>query len=60
VRDEKLFDQIWSWTKQHMLQNDGLLAFHWVGGRVVNPTPAAGADLDAARALLVASPLQPA
>jgi endoglucanase len=55
VRDEKLFDQIWSWTKQHMLQNDGLLAFHWVGGRVVNPTPAADADLDAARALLVAS-----
>jgi endoglucanase len=55
VGDEQRFDQIWSWTKHNMLQSDGLLAFHWVGGRVVNPTPAADADLDASRALLVAS-----
>jgi endo-1,4-beta-D-glucanase Y len=55
VGDQKRFDQIWSWTKQHMIQSNGLLAFHWVGGRVVDPQPAADADLDAARALLVAS-----
>ena len=55
VGDEKRFDQIWSWTRHNMLQNDGLLAFRWAGGRVVDPTPAADADLDAARALLVAS-----
>jgi endoglucanase len=53
--DEQRFDQIWSWTQQHMTDSDGLLAFHWVDGRVVDPTPAADADLDAARALLVAS-----
>jgi endo-1,4-beta-D-glucanase Y len=55
VGDERRFDQIWSWTQQHLMTSDGLLAFHWVNGNVVDPTPAADADLDAARALLVAS-----
>jgi endoglucanase len=55
VGDERRFDQIWSWTQDNMMNSDGLLAFHWVGGRVVDSTPAADADLDAARALLVAS-----
>ena len=55
VGDEGRFDQIWTWTQQHMMTRDGLLAFHWVNGEVVDPTPAADADLDAARALLVAS-----
>jgi endoglucanase len=55
VGDEQRFDEIWTWTQQNMLNSDGLLAFHWVDGRVVDPTPAADADLDAARALLVAS-----
>ena len=55
VGDQQRFDRIWSWTKDHMLDSDGLLAFHWVGGRVVDPHPAADADLDAARALLLAS-----
>jgi endoglucanase len=53
--DEQRFDQIWSWTQDNMMNSNGLLAFHWVDGRVVDPTPAADADLDAARALLVAS-----
>ena len=55
VGDQQRFDRIWSWTKSNMRQQDGLLAFHWVGGHVVDPQPAADADLDAARALLVAS-----
>ena len=55
VGDQQRFDRIWSWTKSNMQQHDGLLAFHWVGGHVVDPQPAADADLDAARALLVAS-----
>lgn len=54
VGDQKRFDRIWSWTKANMLQRNGLLAFHWVDGRVVDPHPAADADLDAARALLLA------
>jgi endo-1,4-beta-D-glucanase Y len=55
IGDERRFDEIWSWTRAHMEQPDGLLAFHWVGGRVVDPSPASDADLDATRALLVAS-----
>ena len=55
VGNEQSFDEIWTWTEQNMLNGDGLLAFHWVDGKVVDPTPAADADLDAARALLVAS-----
>jgi endoglucanase len=53
--DQSRFDAIWSWTQAHMRGADGLLAFHWVNGRVVDPTPASDADQDAARALLVAS-----
>jgi endo-1,4-beta-D-glucanase Y len=54
VGDQQRFDRIWAWTKSNMLRSNGLLAFHWVGGRVVDPHPAADADLDAARALLLA------
>lgn len=53
VGDQHRFDRIWSWTQSNMLQGNGLLAFHWVDGRVVDPHPAADADLDAARALLL-------
>jgi endoglucanase len=53
VGDEQRFDRIWSWTRSNMLQSNGLLAFHWAGGHVVDPQPAADADLDTARALLV-------
>jgi len=55
VGDQQRFNSIWSWTKKNMQDSDGLLAFHWVGGRVVDPHPAADADLDAARALLLAA-----
>jgi endoglucanase len=53
--DQSRFDGIWSWTQAHMRGADGLLAFHWANGRIVDPTPASDADLDVARALLVAS-----
>lgn len=53
VGDEQRFDRIWSWTEHNMLDSDGLLALNWEGGRVVDSQPAADADLDAARALLV-------
>ena len=53
VGDQQRFDRIWSWTKSNMVDGDGLLAFHWAGGRVVDSQPAADADLDTARALLV-------
>lgn len=53
--DRTRFDAVWSWTKQHLMQPSGLLAWHWQGGKVVDPQPAADADLDAAFALELAS-----
>jgi endoglucanase len=53
--DEERFERVWSWTRRHLRRPDGLLAWRWAGGRVIDPEPAADADLDAARALLVAA-----
>lgn len=36
VGDEKTFDQIWSWTKKNLVRDDGLLAWRWDEGRVVD------------------------
>jgi endoglucanase len=53
--DEARFERVWAWTREHLLRDDGLLAWHWKDGRVADPEPAADADLDAARALLLAA-----
>ena len=53
--DEERFDRVWTWTREHLRRDDGLLAWHWKDGRVADPEPAADADLDAARALLLAA-----
>jgi endoglucanase len=53
--DEERFDRVWTWTREHLRRPDGLLSWRWAGGRVADPEPAADADLDAARALLVAA-----
>jgi endoglucanase len=45
------FDKIWSWTEQHLQQPNALFAYHWSGGSVVSPTPAADADSQIAWAL---------
>jgi endo-1,4-beta-D-glucanase Y len=55
VGDEDRFDAIWSWTKDNIRRPDGLLSFLWRDGKVADPEPASDADVDAARALLVAS-----
>jgi endoglucanase len=54
IGDRAAFDRVWGWTTANLVRPDGLLAFHWVGGRVVDSQAAADADLDAARALMVA------
>lgn len=54
VKDEKTFDSIWNWTQKHLQNSNGLLAWRWQDGRVVDPTPASDADLDTARALVLA------
>jgi len=53
--DEQRFERVWDWTRTHLRRPDGLLAWRWAGGRVADREPAADADLDAARALLVAA-----
>ena len=54
-RDEERFARVWDWTRTHLKRTDGLLAWRWKDGRVVDDEPAADADLDAARALLLAA-----
>jgi endoglucanase len=53
--DEARFDRAWRWTRAHLRRDDGLLAWHWLDGRVVDAQPAADADLDTARALALAA-----
>ena len=52
--DEDRFERVWRWTREHLRRPDGLLSWRWHDGRVADPEPAADADLDAARALLLA------
>jgi endo-1,4-beta-D-glucanase Y len=55
VDDRRAFSSIWSWTEQHLLEPDGLLAWRYDDGRVVSSTPAADGDLDTAWALTLAA-----
>jgi endoglucanase len=53
--DRTRFDAAWAWTRTHLLQSSGLLAWHWAAGRVLSSEPAADADVDAAYALQLAA-----
>ena len=55
IGDRRRFQEIWSWTQRNLQRPDGLFAYHWQGGHVVDSEPATDADLDTARALLVAA-----
>lgn len=52
--DEARFDEIWDWTTTNIQRDDLLLAWRWQDGSVVDDQPASDADLDAARALVLA------
>ncbi|MBW3615318.1 MAG: glycoside hydrolase, partial [Actinobacteria bacterium] len=54
TEDPDRFRRVWKWTKENLQRDDGLLSWKWAGGRVVDPEPATDADLDAARALVMA------
>jgi endoglucanase len=54
IGDGARFDRIWGWTQANLRRPDGLLAFHWADGVVKDHQAASDADLDAARALMVA------
>jgi len=53
--DRRRFDAAWGWTRSHLLQPDGLLAWHWANGTITSSEPAADADVDAAYALELAA-----
>lgn len=53
--DHERFARVWEWTSANLQRPDGLLAWHWSDGGVVDPEPATDADLDTARALLLAA-----
>lgn len=53
--DRDRFDAAWNWTRSHLLQPSGLLAWHWARGRATSTEPAADADVDAAYALELAA-----
>ncbi|NIJ06087.1 glycosyl hydrolase family 8 [Frigoribacterium faeni] len=52
--DEDRFAAVWDWTKEELVRPDGLLAWRWADGAVVDDMPASDADVDAARALVLA------
>lgn len=52
--DEEAFESIWRWTAENLMRDDGLLAWRWQDGAVLDSEPASDADLDAARALVLA------
>jgi endoglucanase len=53
--DRERFGDIWSWTQRHLLTDDDLLAWRWTpDGGVADEQSASDADLDAARALVLA------
>lgn len=53
--DRDGFDRVWQWTQDELLRDDGLLSWRWADGEVVDESSATDADLDAARALVVAA-----
>lgn len=52
--DRDRFDRGWRWAQEHLQRDDGLLSWHWKDEKVVDPSSAADADVDAARALVLA------
>lgn len=54
VGDKATFTRVWTWTQQHLQQPNGLLAYHWGNGHVIDKAPAADADTQAAWALALA------
>jgi endoglucanase len=54
IGDEPRFRQVWSRTKTNLLRPDGVLSWRWSNGAIIDANSAADADVDAARALLIA------
>lgn len=55
IDDAATFARVWSWTQANLQRPDALLSWHWRDGDVRDPSSAADADVDTARALLLAA-----
>ena len=55
VRDRGRFDAAWGWARANLLEGDGLLAWRWSDGHVVDSQPAADADTETGWALHLAA-----
>lgn len=55
ARDEDRFDTVWGWTQANLARDDGLFSWRWADGQVVDPSSASDAEVDIARALVVAA-----
>ena len=55
VGDRDRFARTWRWTRAHLVEPDGLMAWRWDAGRVTDPQSAADADVDTAWALVLAA-----
>jgi endoglucanase len=55
VGDRRRFDAAWDWSRAHLLQPNGLMAWHWANGTITSSESAADADVDAAYALELAA-----
>lgn len=55
VGDRRRFDLAWTWARKNLRRPDGLLASRWAAGDVTDDEAASDADLDAARALVLAA-----
>lgn len=54
MRDRQLFRRVWVWTRDNLQRDDGLFSWLWRPEYVVDDRPATDADLDIARALILA------
>src|ERR1700722_17256180 len=54
IGERHQFAAAWRWDRTNLQLPDGLFAYHWSAGKVVNAEPAADADLDTAWALVLA------
>src|SRR6476619_1821648 len=48
LNDQQHFTRVWVWTKRNLAREDGLLAWRWKDGQVVDNASASDADLEAA------------
>ncbi|GAB3988149.1 glycosyl hydrolase family 8 [Nocardioides marmoraquaticus] len=55
ARDQERFDRVWRWTQDNLRRDDGLFSWRWQDGQVVDPSSASDAEVDVARALVVAA-----